>query len=441
LLRRPVLAAPRSAPLLLAGPDVTLLLADGGGFSSTADELAGSLFGASLFPWLAMLYWLKHPCVAAPSGVSFGLTFLLAFVFGSIPAAIGAGALYGVSLADADWLHGAAESLLAITNCVVVLGFRASLTSSSEEAAATTDRLRIAATTFGALAAFSAVSLFAAGGATVHTPWLGGIGNLPAGMYSGEPPNALSVPTWTIHTSSLVEWLVAMGLAWRYAKFSGQPQWRGVTWGMLPLHTSGIVACTYHLFYNASTVTWCVTLQAAMTCLGNTTLALACLRLALACGWTWQIGKDDATAAFLALLRQMSLHGDDTTPVDASGQLAPPLPTATDAPTAAAASATPAAESAAASTALIGWEDLGEAWAKDSDLFFLVKLAALSGGLAYLVKYAPALAPPAVTSAWASFPDEGVSALAVAVIVLPTILNCFKWLERSKVDADFVGDI
>ena len=52
---------------------------------------------------------------------------MLAFVFGSIPGAIGAGALYGVSLADADWLHGAAESLLAITNCVVVLGFRDAL--------------------------------------------------------------------------------------------------------------------------------------------------------------------------------------------------------------------------------------------------------------------------------------------------------------------------
>ncbi|EOD26959.1 hypothetical protein EMIHUDRAFT_59778, partial [Emiliania huxleyi CCMP1516] len=83
-----------------------------------------SLFGASLFPWLAMLYWLKHPTVGAPPGVTFGLTFLLAFVFGSIPAAIGAGALFGVSLADADWLHGSAESLLAITNCVVVFGFR-----------------------------------------------------------------------------------------------------------------------------------------------------------------------------------------------------------------------------------------------------------------------------------------------------------------------------
>ena len=101
---------------MMAAP-IQLLADGGGGFSSTADELAGSLFGASLFPWLAMLYWLKHPTVDAPSGVTFGLTFLLAFVFGSIPGAIGAGALYGVSLADSDWLHGAAESLLAITNC------------------------------------------------------------------------------------------------------------------------------------------------------------------------------------------------------------------------------------------------------------------------------------------------------------------------------------
>ena len=81
-------------------------------FAATADELAGSLFGFSLL-WLAMLYWLKHPKSGAPEGVTFGLTYLLAFVFGSIPAAIGAGALYGASLADADWLHGAAESLLA----------------------------------------------------------------------------------------------------------------------------------------------------------------------------------------------------------------------------------------------------------------------------------------------------------------------------------------
>ena len=71
----------------------TQTLAANSALTSTADELAGSLFGASLLPWLAMLYWLKHPKTQAPKGVCFGLTYLLAFVFGSIPAAIGAGAL------------------------------------------------------------------------------------------------------------------------------------------------------------------------------------------------------------------------------------------------------------------------------------------------------------------------------------------------------------
>ena len=56
-------------------------------------------------------------------------------------------------------------------------------------------------------------SAVASGGAEVHTPWLGGVGSLPAGVFPTEPANALSVPTWIIHTSSLVEWLVAMGLA------------------------------------------------------------------------------------------------------------------------------------------------------------------------------------------------------------------------------------
>merc|ERR1719387_750114 len=123
-----------------------------------------------------MLYWLKHPTVGAPSGVSFGLTFLLAFVFGSIPGAIGAGALYGVSLADADWLHGAAESLLAITNIVVVLGFRQALQGDAPAGAndeASTAALRSAATALGAASALSALVVFVSGGAEVHTPWLG----------------------------------------------------------------------------------------------------------------------------------------------------------------------------------------------------------------------------------------------------------------------------
>ena len=436
------------APELLdAAPHSALLLLAEGGFSSTADDLAGSLFGASLFPWLAMLYWLKHPTVKAPTGVSFGLTFLLAFVFGSIPGAIGAGVLYGVSLADADWLHGAAESLLAITNCVVVLGFREALSGASggskgEAAGPSTAGLRVAATSLGALAALSAVAVLVSGDAAVHTPWLGGVGNLPQGLWSSEPANALSIPTWIIHTSSLVEWLVAMGLAWRYAELVDKPEWKGITWGMLPLHTSGIVACTYHLFYNVPAISWAVALQAGMTCIGNTTLAYACLRLALASGWTWQTGREDAAKLLSSVASNLGVDiakmvGGDAAPTNEE------VPS--DTVVAASLSDTPMAsqpgpDASAAASALIGWEDLGDTWASDGNVAFLGKLAALSGGLAYLVKYAPALVPNSVSSAWAELPDEAISAAALAVIVVPTGLNVAKWAQRSREDAEFVGD-
>jgi hypothetical protein len=86
-------------------------------------------------------------------------------------------------------------------------------------------------------------------------------GSAVALVVRDEPANALSIPTWAIHVSSLVEWLVAMGLVWQYAEVCGNPRWKGLTWGMLPLHTSGICACTYHFFYNSEKVEWLVALQ------------------------------------------------------------------------------------------------------------------------------------------------------------------------------------
>ncbi|KAJ1460089.1 hypothetical protein M885DRAFT_478242 [Pelagophyceae sp. CCMP2097] len=390
--------------------------------AQTADDVAGAFFGASLFPWLAMLYWLGHSKVQAPEGVQFGLQFLLVFVFASIPAAIFSGLLYGVSLADCDYLHGSAESLLAITNCVLVLGFRDALASRTGAG-----RLQKVASALGALALASAL---AAGlsGAQVHTPWLG----LPSPQLPGwaEPANALSIPTWVIHTSSLVEWLVAMGLCWRYAAVSEEPKWKGVTWGMLPLHTSGIIACTYHLFYNDAALAWCVALQAACTCLGNTTLAFAVYRLAAAKGWDWgdlksdamswlpsdegaqgSFGNGGAAARGDALLRTAAFSAD------AGG---------------------PAAFSADASSAvaLVGWEDLGDAWAEDDDDAFVVKLAALSIWLAVAVKYAPALIPASVEQGFRALGPEALVLAAAAVIAVPTALNVAKWQSRSADDAD-----
>lgn len=339
------------------------------------DEVAGGLFGASLFPWLSMLYFVGHPKTRAPPGVTFGLAFLLVFVFGSIPAALQAGQ-FGVSLADSDWLHGSAESLLAITNCVVVLGFRAALQNEER-------KLAVGAWACGCVSLLT--TFFHSG---VHEPWL----FVESSWYATEPVNALSLATWVIHTSSLVEWLVAMGLCWRYAEYTGVPQYKGVTWGMLPLHSSGIVACTYHVFFNAPSLAWLVTLQAFLTCVGNTTMAFACWRLAKAQGWTpddllkWE-GEPRRTA------KESTLEVDER-------------------------------------ESLPGWEDLGDAWNADSDANFVLKLVGLSFASAVLVKALPGFVPPDTLGSFLDAPLP-LDAAAAALVLVPTTLNVLKWRNRS----------
>ena len=77
---------------------------------------------------------------------------------------------------------------------------------------------------------------------------------------------------------------------------------------MLPLHASGVAACTYHFFYNNPDLAFLVTLQAGLTALGNTTVAIAAFRLALSNGWT--IGELDP--------RKLFSKGDDNEAVPAT---------------------------------------------------------------------------------------------------------------------------
>jgi hypothetical protein len=123
-----------------------------------------------------------------------------------------------------------------------------------------------------------------------HTPFLAGIGNLDAatvaaaGFSHTEPSNALSIPTWAIHFSSVYEYLFAMSLVWQLAETTNNERWKGMTWGMLPLHASGICACTYHIFYNQ--FQFLVTAQAGLTALGNITCMIAAYRIAASNGWS-----------------------------------------------------------------------------------------------------------------------------------------------------------
>lgn len=93
--------------------------------------------------------------------------------------------------------------------------------------------------------------------------------------------NALSIPTWIIHISSVLEWMVAIALIWRYAKVSGNPAWRSLSLAMFPALVSAMCACTWHFFDNPDHLDWLVTLQASSTLIGNGTLMLA----------AWQIWK------------------------------------------------------------------------------------------------------------------------------------------------------
>jgi len=263
-------------------------------FSDQGANLAGKFFPASLPPYLAFLYFLSFRGNRTPALGNFGWQYLLLFVLGTIPSGIISKSVYGMSLANVDWLHGGAEALLTITQVLIVLGFREAMTNpdySNENGS----KYGIVPKAVAGLAAvsFAAACALGSGIFEAHSPFLWGLGNLneetvlslPFVMHS-EPENALSIPTWVIHFSSVFEFLFAMETIWIFAEATDNPKWKGLTWGMLPLHASGIAACTYHFFYNPGSLQFVVDLQAFLTLLGNLTCAIAAYRIAISNGWT-----------------------------------------------------------------------------------------------------------------------------------------------------------
>jgi hypothetical protein len=96
--------------------------------------------------------------------------------------------------------------------------------------------------------------------------------------------HALSIPTWIIHVSSVIEWIVAIWLIWIYGEVSRNRSWWALSFGMLPSLISAMCACTWHFFDNVPSLEWLVTLQASTTVLGNCTLMLGAW-------WVWRSAK------------------------------------------------------------------------------------------------------------------------------------------------------
>lgn len=86
---------------------------------------------------------------------------------------------------------------------------------------------------------------------------------------------ALSIPTWVIHISSVLEWMSAIGLIWQFGELFPQQGWKWLALAMLPALISAMCACTWHYYNNDVQLEWLVTVQASLTLFGNVTLCLA----------------------------------------------------------------------------------------------------------------------------------------------------------------------
>lgn len=92
---------------------------------------------------------------------------------------------------------------------------------------------------------------------------------------TGHPLHALSLGTWWIHITSVLEWLVAIVAIQTFGALRREAGWNWLAAAMLPALLSAMAACTWHFYDNPDALKGLVVLQAGCTALGNVCLAAA----------------------------------------------------------------------------------------------------------------------------------------------------------------------
>ena len=89
----------------------------------------------------------------------------------------------------------------------------------------------------------------------------------------------LSVGTWFIHIATLFEWSLAIiVISYIAVKANNRPlNWLSLS--MVPNLASAMAAITWHIYDNSIELKGLVVLQAGLTFLGNSAMALAALNL------------------------------------------------------------------------------------------------------------------------------------------------------------------
>ncbi|HJN35815.1 MAG: DUF2499 domain-containing protein [Prochlorococcus sp.] len=91
--------------------------------------------------------------------------------------------------------------------------------------------------------------------------------------------HALSLGTWWIHISTLLEWSLAIVLVVQWGRWNQNTAMSWLALAMLPNLMSALAACTWHVFDNSEALRGLIVLQAGLTLLGNSCLAAAAWNL------------------------------------------------------------------------------------------------------------------------------------------------------------------
>ena len=85
----------------------------------------------------------------------------------------------------------------------------------------------------------------------------------------------LSLGTWLIHISSVIEWIYAIFIIKKISDYKKLDHFYWLSLAMVPNLIGAMCAITWHIFDNQEALYGLVTLQGTFTFIGNSTLAIA----------------------------------------------------------------------------------------------------------------------------------------------------------------------
>ena len=89
----------------------------------------------------------------------------------------------------------------------------------------------------------------------------------------------LSFGTWLIHISSVIEWIFAIFVIYKISTYKKYHLFFWLCLAMVPNLIGAMCAITWHIYDNQENLYGLVSLQGIFTLIGNSTLALAAIKI------------------------------------------------------------------------------------------------------------------------------------------------------------------